>query len=89
MLVPVVQIRPVRMAVHERRVRWRCVCQSERGSARMRVIVVPVVVAVRVLVLLRRVRVGVGVPVEPSSATPAREQQRRGEVRAAERLAEE
>ena len=63
-LVPVVQIGPVRMAVHERLVAMAVGVPERARLARMRVVVVAVVVAVRVLVLERGVGVRVRVPIE-------------------------
>ena len=58
MLVPMVEIRPVRMAMYDRLVPVAVCVQERVRLARMRVVVVPIVVAARVLVLLRRVRAG-------------------------------
>src|SRR2546428_7756997 len=72
--VPVVQVRPVRVAVHDRLVPVAVGVPERARLARVRVIVVPVVVAVRVLVLERPVRVGVRVPIEREQRDPGAEQ---------------
>jgi len=73
MVVPVVQVGPVRMRVGHGRVPVPVRVHDAAWQVRMPVVMVPVIVAMRVLVLHRLVRVRVGVALDHEKRDPGDE----------------